>query len=124
MSFGDGVNPSRVAELETQVNHLKDVNGKLCAEINRQERVIEELRANAARLVSANDAMAERIRKLESSLEHKSINLVLHEGTIDELESLVCDMYEEFRYTPLGYQWDAIEQFGKRMRELGIEACK
>ena len=35
MSFGDG-------DLHAQVDRLKGVNGELCAEINRQERVIEE----------------------------------------------------------------------------------
>lgn len=71
MSFGEGDLHEEVRtlkgynqSLEDKIDHLKDVNGKLCAEINRQERVIEELRANAARLVSANDAMAERMREL------------------------------------------------------------
>lgn len=45
MSFGDG-------NLRARIDHLEEVNGKLCAEINRQERVIER--------------QAERIRELES----------------------------------------------------------
>ena len=36
MSFGEG-------NLHEKVDRLKDVNGKLCAEINRQERRIREL---------------------------------------------------------------------------------
>lgn len=36
MSFGDG-------NLHEEVDRLKDVNGKLCDEINRQERRIREL---------------------------------------------------------------------------------
>lgn len=38
MSFGDG-------NLHLEVDRLKGVNGELCAEINRQERVIEDLGA-------------------------------------------------------------------------------
>ena len=45
MSFGDG-------NLRERIDHLEEVNGELCAEINRQERVIER--------------QAERIRELES----------------------------------------------------------
>lgn len=33
----------RIIELEAEVDRLKGVNGELCAEINRQERVIEAL---------------------------------------------------------------------------------
>ena len=36
MSFGDG-------NLHDEVDRLKEVNGKLCAEINRQERRIRQL---------------------------------------------------------------------------------
>lgn len=36
MSFGDG-------NLRARIDHLEEVNGELCAEINRQERVIERL---------------------------------------------------------------------------------
>ena len=45
MSFGDG-------NLRARIDHLEEVNGELCDEINRQERVIER--------------QAERIRELES----------------------------------------------------------
>ena len=45
MSFGDG-------NLRERIDRLEEVNGELCAEINRQERVIEQ--------------QAERIRELES----------------------------------------------------------
>jgi len=45
MSFGEG-------DLHAQVDRLKGVNGSLCAEINRQERVIEQLRARIAELES------------------------------------------------------------------------
>ena len=135
MSFGDGDLHERIRTLEgynaallDKIDYLKDVNGKLCAEINRQERVIEQLREKEATYMDANHEQGmqlieqgKRIRELESSLEHKSINLVLHEGTIDELEALVRDMYGEFRYTPNACHWDAIEQFGDRMRKLGIE---
>lgn len=36
MSFGEG-------DLHAEVDRLKDVNGSLCAEINRQEKRIREL---------------------------------------------------------------------------------
>lgn len=38
MSFGDG-------NLHDEVDRLKEVNGSLCAEINRQERRIRQLEA-------------------------------------------------------------------------------
>lgn len=41
-----------VMSLEDKVDSLKDVNGKLCAEINRQERVIEDQRERIGRLES------------------------------------------------------------------------
>lgn len=82
MSFNDGINPERVSELEAEVDRLKEVNGSLCAEINRQERVIER--------------RAERIRELESQLERallaesglQKVSFGLTER-VRELESLV-----------------------------------
>lgn len=50
MSFGEN-KKARIAELEGRIEHLETVNGALCMEINRQERVIE--------------SQAERIRELE-----------------------------------------------------------
>lgn len=46
MSFGEG-------NLHDEVDRLKVVNGKLCDEINRQERVIEEQR----RLIANRDEL-------------------------------------------------------------------
>ena len=43
MSFGEG-------NLHDEIDRLKDVNGSLCAEINRQERVIERLRGRVDEL--------------------------------------------------------------------------
>lgn len=52
MSFGDGNLHEEnrrlrayIASLEDKVDHLKDVNGDLAREINRQERRIRELEA-------------------------------------------------------------------------------
>jgi len=52
MSFGDGdlhVANKRlkehIARLEDKIDSLKDINGDLCKEINRQERRIRELEA-------------------------------------------------------------------------------
>ena len=59
MSFGEG-------DLHAQVDRLKDVNGSLCAEINRQERVIERQQAEYAELAQINHRYAERVRELES----------------------------------------------------------
>ena len=67
------------------------------------------------------EALRRRVHELEEVINAKNLRIVLQENDISALEALARDMYEEFRYTPLGCQWDAIEQFGKRMRELGIE---
>jgi len=89
VSFGDGDLHERVRTLEgynasllDKIDHLKDVNGKLCAEINRQERVIEELREKEAAYMDANHEQGmqlieqgKRIRELEQR--------------VAELESLV-----------------------------------
>lgn len=43
MSFGDGNLHEQVDELKGKNAHLEEVNGELCAEINRQERRIRQL---------------------------------------------------------------------------------
>ena len=86
MSFGEG-------DLHAQVDRLKDVNGSLCAEINRQERVIEQQQAENAELSQINHRYAERVR---------------------ELESLVRDL------VPFVCEDDGIDGIERRMAELGI----
>ena len=67
------------------------------------------------------EALRRRVRELEEVINVKNLRIVLQENDISALEALARDMYEEFRYTPNACQWDVIEQFGDRMRELGIE---
>ena len=70
MSFGEG-------DLHAQVDRLKDVNGSLCAEINRQERVIER--------------QAERIRKLESLVRDLAPFVCADDG-IDGIERRMAEL--------------------------------
>ena len=113
MSFGDG-------NLHDEVDRLKVVNGKLCAEINRQERVIER--------------QAERIAELERSAERYRLKIICYENDMDARDALICDMHRVmwacrevdcshrengcFRVKGIG---DGECWFEERMRELGIE---
>jgi len=129
VSFGDGDLHERVRTLEgynasllDKIDHLKDVNGKLCAEINRQERVIEELREKEAVYMDANHEQGiqlieqgKRIAELERMLEHDRLEIICYENDVDARDALICDMW------PLVLADGASEAFAERMRELGIE---
>lgn len=70
MSFGEG-------NLRGRIDHLEEVNGYLCAEINRQERVIER--------------QAERIRELESLVTAEEIAATLGDGDYElKMDELLC----------------------------------
>lgn len=94
MSFGEG-------NLHDEIDRLKEVNGSLCAEINRQERVIE----SQAELIANRD---ESIHNLVKVLDKR-------QERIKALESLVRDM------APFVCEDDGIEDIERRMAELGIE---
>lgn len=113
MSFGEN-KKARIAELESRIEHLETTNGALCAEINRQERVIEEQRAQITRLVAANDARAERIRELESLvrfMEPFFLSAVSHE----------CGCPDGY-FEPHGCDdgCKALKELNDRMAELGL----
>jgi len=129
VSFGDGDLHERVRTLEgynasllDKIDHLKDVNGKLCAEINRQERVIEQLREKEAAYMDANHEQGmqlieqgKRIAELERATEHYRLEIICYENDVDARDALICDMW------PLVLADGASEAFAERMRELGIE---
>jgi len=135
VSFGDGDLHERVrtlegynASLEDKIDHLKDVNGKLCAEINRQERVIEELREKEAAYMDANHEQGmqlieqgKRIAELERMLEHDRLEIICYENDVDARDALIRDMYCQLLNA---YDAKELDEFGKRMRELGIEASE
>ena len=113
MSFGEGDLHEEVRtlkgynqSLEDKVDHLKDVNGKLCAEINRQERVIEQLREKEAAYMDANH--------------EQGMQLIEQGKRIRELESLLADVWP--------YVWELRipgrrdEEFQERFDELGLKA--
>ena len=97
-----------VMNLEDKVDSLKDVNGKLCDEINRQERVIEELREKEAAYMDANH--------------EQGMQLIEQDKRIRELESLLADVWP--------YVWELRipgrrdEEFEARFDELGLEASE
>ena len=97
MSFGDG-------NLHDEVDRLKVVNGKLCDEINRQERVIER--------------QAERIAELERSTEHYRLKIICYENDVDARDALIRDM---FGLLVCACEWDVLDGIHDRMRKLGIE---
>lgn len=96
MSFGEG-------NLHDEVDRLKVVNGKLCDEINRQERVIEELREKETAYMDANH--------------EQGMQLIEQDKRIRELESLVREWWELYENPDYG---DCC-RLTRRMSELGIE---
>ena len=107
MSFGDGNLHVKAAKLQERVDSLETTNGKLCDEINRQERVIER--------------QAERIAELERSLEHYRLEVICYENDVDRRDTLIHDMARELRsLNDGGISTDCMEH-ERRMRELGIE---
>lgn len=111
MSFGDGdlhVANRRlrehIARLEDKVDSLKDVNGDLCREINRQERRIRELEG------SLND-VADKWAAAQVTAEDASKRCVL-------LEALVRDLYGQLLNA---YDAKELDGFAERMADLGIE---
>ena len=66
-----------------KIARLEEVNGSLCAEINRQERVIEQLREKEAAYMDANH--------------EQGMQLIEQGKRIRELESLVRDMDRDCR---------------------------
>ena len=122
MSFGEG-------DLHAQVDRLKDVNGSLCAEINRQERVIEQLREKEAAYMDANHEQGMQLieqGKLITNRDESIHNLVKvldkRQERIKALESLLVDVWP--------YVWELRipgrrdEEFEERFDELGLEAVE
>lgn len=115
-----------VDELLRKIDKLEVANGKLCAEINRQERVIEEQRAQITRLVAANDARAERIAELERERDEWQLKCCeeagLHASHVFQRDELIRDMYD----VAARGEFDVGEEanFVERMRELGLEAVE
>ena len=97
MSFGDG-------NLHDEVDRLKVVNGKLCDEINRQERVIER--------------QAERIAELEGLVRAHESGMREVWAEYDKRDALIRDM---FGLLVCACEWDVLDGIHDRMRELGIE---
>ena len=105
MSFGEG-------NLHERIDKLADTNGKLCAEINRQERVIEDL----------NNALAIEHRHFEVTRERwmkRGEEIARQRERIADLESLVRDMYKKLLDVPCGR--DEIGEIIDRVAELGLE---
>jgi hypothetical protein len=89
------------ASLLDEIDHLKGVNGELCAEINRQER---------------------RIRELERERDEWQLKCCeeagLHASHVFQRDELIRDMYESM--CAVSETW-AYDSYAERMRELGIE---
>ena len=94
MSFGEG-------NLHEEVDRLKDVNGELCEEINRQERRIRELEDGL------ND-MAGKWAAAQVTAEDTTKRCRLLEALVRDLAPFVCAD-------------DGIDEIERRMAELGIE---
>ena len=95
-------------ELLRKVDKLEETNGALCAEINRQERVIEQLREKEAAYMDANH--------------EQGMQLIGQDKRIRQLESLLVDVWP--------YVWELRipgrrdEEFEERFKELGLEAVE
>ena len=110
MSFGDGdlhVTNKRlrehIARLEDKVDSLKDVNGDLCREINRQERRIRDLEGDL------ND-VAGKWAAAQVTAEDASKRCVLLEALVRDW----CELYENPDY-------GGCCRLRERMGALGIE---
>ena len=99
-------NPIKVDE-DSYLNDLMDENNELRTEIAELEAQSESWRERNG----GNMAIAESLAKQVQEKDER----------IAELESLVRDMFEEFRYTPSACHCDAICDFEERMAALGIE---
>lgn len=95
-----------VDELLRKVGKLEETNGALCAEINRQERVIE----SQAELIANRD---ESIHNLVKVLDKR-------QERIKALESLLLDVWPFVWELRIPGRRD--EEFKERFEELGLEA--
>ena len=59
-----------IGKYEQRISKLEDVNGKLCEEINRQEKVIEQQRKDYGELAQINHRLSERIANSGSGCEY------------------------------------------------------
>ena len=118
-----------VDELLRKVDKLEETNGALCAEINRQERVIEQLREKEAAYMDANHEQGMQLieqGKLITNRDESIHNLVKvldkRQERIKALESLLVDVWP--------YVWELRipgrrdEEFEERFDELGLEAVE
>ena len=94
-----------IGKYEQRISKLEDVNGKLCAEINRQERVIER----QAELIANRD---ESIHNLVKVLDKR-------QERIKALESLLVDVWPYVWALRIPGRRD--EEFEARFKELGLE---
>lgn len=115
-----------VDELLRKIDKLEETNGALCAEINRQERVIEQLREKEAAYMDANHEQGMQLieqDKLITNRDESIHNLVKvldkRQERIKALESLLVDVWP--------YVWELRipgrrdEEFEARFKELGLE---
>ena len=113
-------------ELLRKIAKLEETNGALCAEINRQERVIEQLREKEAAYMDANHEQGMQLieqGKLITNRDESIHNLVKvldkRQERIKALESLLVDVWP--------YVWELRipgrrdEEFEARFEELGLE---
>ena len=118
-----------VDELLRKIAKLEETNGALCAEINRQERVIEQLREKEAAYMDANHEQGMQLieqGKLITNRDESIHNLVKvldkRQERIKALESLLVDVWP--------YVWELRipgrrdEEFEERFDELGLEAVE
>lgn len=88
MSFGEG-------DLHDRVDKLETTNGKLCAEINRQELEIRELREDSKKLLIERDAyldLAKRTGWENDKLRQENAKLKLRiEHLPSERDCEICD---------------------------------
>ena len=83
-----------IGKYEQRISKLEEVNGKLCEEINRQEKVIEQQRKDYGELAQINHRLSERIANSD----------------VDNVLSLLDEMNEQGRieYADYSQLHDAI----------------
>lgn len=125
MTYGEAYD-----EALRKIAHLEETNGALCAEINRQERVIERQRADIERqdeyrqrivrdVIRLSEALGVKIVGTDTEIIARDIEAVeKRDERITDLESLVMDMYESMNTVSEVWAYDT---YAERIADIGLE---
>lgn len=116
MSFGEG-------NLHDEVDRLKVVNGKLCAEINRQERVIERMAERFAKLTVERNAYIEMVKRVQNDCDARDVLIRDMHRVMWACREAGCPHRKNGCFRVKG-NGDGECWFEQRMHELGIETRK